>query len=141
MTKRKFYIIKTILFALSVVSIYYFVLFIIEKGIKIFKEPMPYLIISVWSFLILLLLYFLLFFERPLLIEERRKERREEEEKLKKEWESLKKTLPLLEITISTNEKIRGKFLEKDKYFEDVETENRYYKTFIVKIEKAEKIV
>ena len=33
MTKRKFYIIKTILFALSVVSIYYFVLFIIEKGI------------------------------------------------------------------------------------------------------------
>ena len=140
MTKRKFYIIKTILFALSVVSIYYFVLFIIEKGIKIFKEPMPYLIIAVWSFLILLLLYFTLS-ERPKLPEEIKEEKRKKEEELKEEWESLKKTLPLLEITISTNEKIRGKFLEKDKYFEDVETENRYYKTFIVKIEKAEKIV
>lgn len=140
MTKREFYIIKTILFALSVVSIYYFVLFIIEKGIKIFKEPMPYLIISVWSFSILLLLYFTLS-ERPKLPEEIKEEKRKKEEELKEEWESLKKTLPLLEITISTNEKIRGKFLEKDKYFEDVETENRYYKTFIVKIEKAEKIV
>ena len=140
MTKRIFYIIKTILFALSVVSIYYFVLFIIEKGIKIFKEPMPYLIIAVWSFSILLLLYFTLS-ERPKLPEEIKEEKRKREEELKEEWESLKKTLPLLEITISTKEKIRGKFLEKDKYFEDVETENRYYKTFIVKIEKAEKIV
>ena len=129
MTKRIFYIIKTILFALSVVSIYYFVLFIKEKGIKILEEPVPLIITSVSYFLISLLLYFTLS-ERPKLPEE-----------IKEEWESLKKTLPLLEITISTNEKIRGKFLEKDKYFEDVETENRYYKTFIVKIEKAEKIV
>ena len=37
MTKRRFYMIKAILFALSVVSIYYFVLFIKEKGIKIEK--------------------------------------------------------------------------------------------------------
>lgn len=140
MTKRIFYIIKTILFALSVVSIYYFVLFIKEKGIKIFKEPVPLIITSVSSFSILLLLYFTLS-ERPKLPEEIKEEKRKREEELKEEWESLKKTLPLLEITISTNEKIRGKFLEKDKYFEDVETENRYYKTFIVKIEKAEKIV
>jgi hypothetical protein len=140
MTKRIFYIIKTILFALSVVSIYYFVLFIKEKGIKILKEPVPLIITSVSSFSILLLLYFTLS-ERPKLPEEIKEEKRKREEELKEEWESLKKTLPLLEITISTNEKIRGKFLEKDKYFEDVETENRYYKTFIVKIEKAEKIV
>ena len=140
MTKRIFYIIKTILFALSVVSIYYFVLFIKEKGIKIFKEPVPLIITSVSSFSILLLLYFTLS-ERPKLPEEIKEEKRKREEELKEEWESLKKTLPLLEITISTNEKIRGKFLEKDKYFEDVETENRYYKTSIVKIEKAEKIV
>lgn len=140
MTKRKFYIIKTILFALSVVSIYYFVLFIIEKGIKILEEPVPLIITSVSYFLISLLLYFTLS-ERPKLPEEIKEEKRKREEELKEEWESLKKTLPLLEITISTNEKIRGKFLEKDKYFEDVETENRYYKTFIVKIEKAEKIV
>ena len=140
MKKLIFYIIKTILFALSVVSIYYFVLFIKEKGIKIFKEPVPLIITSVSSFSILLLLYFTLS-ERPKLPEEIKEEKRKREEELKEEWESLKKTLPLLEITISTNEKIRGKFLEKDKYFEDVETENRYYKTFIVKIEKAEKIV
>ena len=37
---------------------------------------------------------------------------------------------------MSNNEKIKGKFLEKSEYFEDVETENRYYKTSIVKIEK-----
>ena len=59
-------------------------------------------------------------------------------EELKKEWESLKETLPLLEITISTNEKIKGKFLEKKECFEDVETENRYYKSQIIKIEKVE---
>ena len=134
MTKRKFYIIKTILFIISAISIYYFVLFIIEKGIKIFIEPMPYLIIAVSSFLILLLLCFL-FSERPKLPEEIRKERREEEERIKKEWENLKETLPLIEITLTTNEKIKGKFLEKRGYFEDVETKNRYYETSISKIE------
>ena len=135
MTKRKFYMIKAILFALSVVSIYYFVLFIKEKGIKIFEEPIPFIVIAVSSSLISLLLYFL-FSERPLLIEEIEEEKREEEEELKEELESLKETLPLLEITISTNEKIKGKFLEKDEYFEEVETENKYYKSHIIKIEK-----
>ena len=79
MTKRKFYMIKAILFVLSVVSIYYFVLFIKEKGIKIFEEPIPFIITSVSSSLISLLLYFLLS-ERPLLIEEIEEEKREEEE-------------------------------------------------------------
>jgi hypothetical protein len=127
--------IKAILFALSVVSIYYFVLFIKEKGIKIFEEPIPFIVISVSSSLISLLLYFL-FSERPLSIEEIKEEKRKEEKELKKEWESLKETLPLLEITISTNEKIKGKFLEKREYFEEVETENKYYKSHIIKIEK-----
>lgn len=136
MTKRKFYMIKAILFALSVVSIYYFVLFIKEKGIKILEEPIPLIITSVSSFLISLLLYFLLS-ERPLLIEEIKRKKREEEEELKKERERLKETLPLLEITLSTNEKIKGKFLEKDKYFKNVENSSRYYKTFIVKIENV----
>lgn len=135
MTKRKFYTIKTILFALSTISIYYFVLFIKVNRIKIFEELVPFLITSVSSFLILLLLYFL-FSERPLLIEEIEEEKREKEEELKEEWESLKETLPLLEITMSTNEKIKGKFLEKDECFQDVETENRYYKSHIIKIEK-----
>lgn len=84
---------------------------------------------------------FLVNYKRPKFPEEieeekREEEKREEEEELKKEWESLKETLPLLEITISTNEKIKGKFLEKKEYFEDVETENRYYKSQIIKIEK-----
>ncbi|EJU34677.1 hypothetical protein [Capnocytophaga sp. CM59] len=135
MTKRKFYIIKTILFALSTISIYYFIIFIEKYGIKIFGEPVLFITIDVSFFLILLLLYFL-FSERPLLIEEIKKEKREKEEKLKKERESLKETLPLLEITISTNEKIKGKFLEKKEYFEEVETKNKYYKAYIVKIEK-----
>ena len=129
MTKREFYIIKTILFIISAISIYYFVLFIKEKGIKIFEELIPFIITSVSSFLISLLLYFTLS-ERPKLPEEIEEEKREK-------WESLKETLPLLEITISTNEKIKGKFLEKKEYFEDVETENRYYKTSIIKIERV----
>lgn len=135
MTKRTFYMTKIILFVLSVVSIYYFVLFIKENGIKILEELVLLIITSISSFLILLLLYFL-FSERPLTIEEIKEEKREEEEELKKEWESLKETLPLIEITISTNEKIKGKFLEKKEYFEEVETKNKYYKAYIVKIEK-----
>lgn len=136
MTKRKFYIIKTILFIISAISSYYFVLFIKEKGIKILEELVPFIITSVSSFLISLLLYFTLF-ERPKLPEEIKEEKRKREEELKEEWESLKKTLPLLEITISTNEKIRGKFLEKNEYFKDIETDNRYYKTSIIKIERV----
>lgn len=136
MTKREFYIFKTILFALSTISIYYYIIFIEKYGIKIFEEPVPFIIIGVSSFLILLLLYFL-FSERPLTIEEIKEEKKEEEEELKKEWESLKETLPLIEITLSTNEKIKGKFLEKNGYFENIENSSRYYKTFIVKIENV----
>ena len=44
----------------------------------------------------------------------------------------------MLEITLTTNEKIKGKFLEGDEYFEEVETGNKYYKTHIIKIEKAD---
>lgn len=146
MTKRKFYTIKTILFVLSVVSIYYFVLFIKENGIKILQEPVPLIITSVSSFLISLLLYFLLS-ERPLLIEEIEEEKREEEEDNKryelKQKELLEKAkqrnrelLPVVEITLFTNEKIKGQFLEKSEYLEDLETSTKYYKAYIVKIEK-----
>ena len=136
MTKREFYIFKTILFVLSTVSIYYYIIFIERYGIKIFEEPIPFITLAVSSFLILLLLHFL-FSERPLTIEEIKKEKREEEERLKEEWESQKETLPLIEITLTTNEKIKGKFLEKDEYFENVENSSKYYKTFIVKIENV----
>jgi hypothetical protein len=147
MTKFRFYTIKTILFALSTISIYYFIIFIKVNRIKIFVEIVPFIITSVSSFLISILLYFL-FSERPKLPEEIEEEKRKEEEALKayelreKEFqkkirESMMKRLPLVEITLSTNEKIKGKFLEKSEYFEEVETENRYYKTSIIKIEKV----
>ena len=146
MTKRKFYTIKTILFVLSVVSIYYFVLFIKENGIKILEEPIPFIITSVSSFLISLLLYFL-HFERPLLIEEIEEEKRKEKEDNKRyelEQKELfekakqrnRELLPVVEITLFTNEKIKGQFLEKSEYLEDLETSTKYYKAYIVKIEK-----
>lgn len=138
--------IKAILFVLSVVSIYYFVLFIKEKGIKILEEPIPLIITSVSSFLISLLLYFL-FSERPKLPEEIKEEEREEEENNKRyelEQKELfekakqrnRELLPVVEITLFTNEKIKGQFLEKSEYLEDLETSTKYYKAYIVKIEK-----
>lgn len=146
MTKRKFYTIKTILFVLSVVSIYYFVLFIKENGIKILEELVPLIITSISSFLILLLLYFLLS-ERPLLPEEVEEEKRKEKEynkryelEQKELFEKAKQRnrelLPVVEITLFTNEKIKGQFLEKSEYLEDLETSTKYYKAYIVKIEK-----
>ena len=146
MTKRKFYTIKTILFVLSVVSIYYFVLFIKENGIKILEEPIPFIITSVSSFLISLLLYFL-HSERPLLIEEIEEEKRKEKEDnkryeleqkelLEKAKQRNRELLPVVEITLFTNEKIKGQFLEKSEYLEDLETSTKYYKSYIVKIEK-----
>ena len=149
MTKRKFYTIKTILFVLSVVSIYYFVLFIKENGIKILEEPIPFIITSVSSFLISLLLYFL-HSERPLLIEEIEEEKRKEKEDNKRyelEQKELfekakqrnRELLPVVEITLSTNEKIIGQFEKTQECFEDVKTHSIYYKRFIVKIEKVEK--
>ena len=146
MTKREFYIFKTILFVLSTVSIYYFVLFIKENGIKILQELIPLIITSISSFSILLLLYFL-FSERPLTIEEIKKERREEEEDnkryeleqkelLEKAKQRNRELLPVVEITLFTNEKIKGQFLEKSEYLEDLETSTKYYKAYIVKIEK-----
>lgn len=146
MTKRKFYTIKTILFVLSVVSIYYFVLFIKENGIKILEELVPLIITSISSFLISLLLYFLLS-ERPLLPEEVEEEKRKEKEDNKRyelEQKELfekakqrnRELLPVVEITLFTNEKIKGQFLEKSEYLEDLETSTKYYKAYIVKIEK-----
>ena len=110
MTKRKFYMIKAILFVLSTISIYYFIILIKKNGIEIFERPIPFITLAVSSFLILLLLYFL-FSERPLTIEEIKEEERQKEEELKEKQENLKETLPLIEITLSTNEKVKGKFL------------------------------
>lgn len=141
MTKRKFYIIKTLV-AIGLAVFIYFFKYLLDKVITFGQKPSEsgfgiFLFSALVSGIIFIIgMEFLVNYKRPKFPEEIEEEKREEEEELKKEWESLKETLPLLEITISTNEKIKGKFLEKKEYFEDVETENRYYKSQIIKIEK-----
>ena len=140
MTKRKFYIIKTLV-ATGLAIYIYFCIDAFKKNQITYETSdleVGFLSFSVVVAVIIFLIgiKFLINYQRPKFPEEIEEEKREEEEELKKEWESLKETLPLLEITISTNEKIKGKFLEKKEYFEDVETENRYYKSQIIKIEK-----
>ena len=82
---------------------------------------------------------FSIFLERkktPVEIEELEKKQREVRKQVE-EWEqSLQQEPPLMEITLSNNEKIIGQFEETKKYFEDIKTNSRYYKRFIVKIEK-----
>ncbi len=142
MTKRKFYIIKTLV-AIGLAVFIYFCKYLLDKFVITYGQKTSQLKYGILFFSSLFVCAILVFgiafltdYKRPKFPEEIEEEKREEEEELKEELESLKETLPLLEITISTNEKIRGKFLEKDEYFEEVETENKYYKSHIIKIEK-----
>jgi len=141
MTKRKFYIIKTLVVIGLAVFIYFFKYlldkFVITYGQKTSEPKLGILLLALFFGIIFIIgIELLVNYKRPKFPKEIEEEKREEEKELKEEWESLKETLPLLEITISTNEKIKGKFLEKDEYFEEVETENKYYKSHIFKIEK-----
>lgn len=151
MTKRKFYIIKTLVAIGLSVFIYFCIDLFLKNLITDGRKPSELgtlFFSAVIVFIIfIIVMEFLLNYQRPKFPEEIKEEKREEQELLKKYDErinefnkkrrqNLKETLPLLEITMSNNEKIKGKFLEKSEYFEDVETENRYYKTSIVKIEK-----
>ena len=132
MTKRKFYIIKTLV-AIGLAVFIYFFKYLLDKGITFGQKPSEsgfgiFLFSALVSGIIFIIgMEFLVNYKRPKFPEEIEEEKRE--------WESLKETLPLLEITLTTNEKIKGKFLEGDEYFEEVETENKYYKTSIAKIE------
>mgnify|MGYP000935544892 CR=1 FL=1 len=141
MTKRKFYIIKT-LGAIGLSAFVYSCIEVLKRN-QITDETSDLefgiLFFSVvFAFIFFLIgIEYLFNYQRPKFPEEIEEEKREREEKLKEELENLKETLPLLEITTSTNERIKGKFLDKYKYFEEVESENKYYKTFIVKIEKV----
>ena len=128
MTKRKFYIIKT----LVAIGLSVFIYFCIEafKKNQITDETSElefgFLFFSVVvAFSIFIIgIKFLINYQRPKFPEEIEEEKREEQELLKKYDErinefnkkrrqNLKETLPLLEITMSNNEKIKGKFLEK----------------------------
>ena len=136
MTKRKFYIIKTLIAVGLAVFVYFYIDFVKENQITDERKPsdLEFAIIC-FSALVAVIIFiigvdFLCLYQRPKFPEEIEKEMRKER------WRQMVEEIPIEEITLSTGEKIRGKFLEKDEYFEEVESENRYYKTFIVKVEK-----
>lgn len=152
MTKRKFYIIKTLV-AIGLAVFIYFFKYLLDKGITFGQKPSePGFGILLFSALVSGIIFitgmeFLVNYKRPRFPEEVEEEKREEEENNKRyelEQKELfekakqrnRELLPVVEITLSTNEKIKGQFLEKSEYLEDLETSTKYYKAYIVKIEK-----
>ena len=121
MTKLKFYTIKIAILVSMGISLYLFKHFI-QNHIFEYKLILAVIMGVVHAFLI----KFLITYRRPELPQEREK---------RKAIEKRIDEMFLEEITLSTNEKIRGTFLDEGEYLEDVETEKRYYKTSIVKIE------
>lgn len=123
MTKFKFYTIKALII-ISMFGFVYLMKLFIQKYDFEYKLIFAIVIGCIFTFLV----KFLITYKRPELPQER-----EERKAIEKRIDEMF----LEEITLSTNEKIRGTFLDEGKYLEDVETENRYYKTSIVKIEKV----
>ena len=153
MTKRKFYIIKTLVAIGLSVFIYFCIdLFsknLITDGRKPSDLEFGTLFLSALVVFIIFIIgmEFLTNYKRPKLPEEVEEEKRKEKEDNKRyelEQKELfekakqrnRELLPVVEITLSTNEKIKGQFLEKSEYLEDLETSTKYYKAYIVKIEK-----
>lgn len=152
MTKRKFYIIKTLV-AIGLAVFIYFFKYLLDKVITFGQKPSePGFGILLFSALVSGIIFiigmeFLVNYKRPKLPEEVEEEKRKEKEDNKRyelEQKELfekakqrnRELLPVVEITLSTNEKIKGQFLEKSEYLEDLETSTKYYKAYIVKIEK-----
>jgi len=152
MTKRKFYTIKTLV-AIGLAVFIYFFKYLLDKGITFGQKPSePGFGILLFSALVSGIIFiigmeFLVNYKRPKLPEEVEEEKRKEKEDNKRyelEQKELfekakqrnRELLPVVEITLSTNEKIKGQFLEKSEYLEDLETSTKYYKAYIVKIEK-----
>jgi hypothetical protein len=155
MTKTKFWFLKTTLVCISSYLLYISIktlffgdeLFdkidVFIRGQNDFLQFLLFSILVLTTILIFILpssfFLFSIFLERkktPVEIEELEKKQREVRKQVE-EWEqSLQQEPPLMEITLSNNEKIIGQFEETKKYFEDIKTNSRYYKRFIVKIEK-----
>lgn len=160
MTKINFWFLKTSLVCISSYLLYISIrtlffgdeLFdkidVFIRGQNDFLQFLLFSILVLTTILIFILpgVFFLfsIFLERkktPAEIEELEKKQREVRKQVE-EWEQslqLQQEPPLIEITLSNNEKIIGRFEETKEYFEDIKTESRYYKSFIVKIEKVEK--
>lgn len=157
MTKLKFYTIKTIALVFLGFTTYKFIKFIFYDGfldeVDIFIRSMTsinaflrfilfvFIALLILSFLIILLLSITILIrtKRPKLTREikeeinkykiqREKERRDDEKRIQE--------LPILQITLSTNEKISGKFEETDKCLINVNNGTKVFKKYIVKIEK-----
>lgn len=157
MTKTKFWFLKTSLVCISSYLLYISIrtlffgdeLFdkidVFIRGQNDFLQFLLFSILVLTTILIFILpssfFLFSIFFERkktPVEIEELEKKQREERKQVE-EWEqSLQQEPPLIEITLSNNEKIIGQFEETKEYFEDIKTNSRYYKRFIVKIKITE---
>lgn len=153
MTKRKFYIIKTLIAVGLAVFVYFYIDFVKENQITDERKPsdLEFAIIC-FSALVAVIIFiigvdFLCLYQRPKFPEEIEEEKRKEEEDnkryeleqkelLEKAKQRNRELLPVVEITLSTDEKIKGQFLEKSEYLEDLETSTKYYKAYIVKIEK-----
>ena len=119
MTKFKFYTIKALIIISMFVFMYLLKLFIQKYDFE-YKLILAIIIGCIFAFLVKFLITY-----------KRTPQEREEREAIEKKINEML----LEEITLSTNEKVRGIFLDEGEYLEDVETENRYYKTSIVKIE------
>lgn len=153
MTKRKFYIIKTLVAIGLSVFIYFCIDLFFKNLITDGRKPSDLKIGTVFFSAVVVFIIFIIGMEfltnykRPKLLEEVEEEKRKEKEENKRyelEQKELfekakqrnRELLPVVEITLSTNEKIKGQFLEKSEYLEDLETSTKYYKAYIVKIEK-----
>lgn len=158
MTKINFWFLKTSLVCISSYLLYISIrtlffgdeLFdkidVFIRGQNDFLQFLLFSILVLTTILIFILpssfFLFSIFLERkktPVEIEELEKKQREVRKQVE-EWEQLlQQEPPLIEITLSNNEKIIGQFEETKEYFENIKTESRYYKSFIVKIKKVEK--
>lgn len=153
MTKRKFYTIKTLVAIGLSVFIYFCIDLYFKNLITDGRKPSELELGTLFlSALVVFIIFiigmeFLTNYKRPKLPEEVEEEKRKEKEDNKRyelEQKELfekakqrnRELLPIVEITLFTNEKIKGQFLEKSEYLEDLETSTKYYKAYIVKIEK-----
>ena len=151
MTKTKFWFLKTTLVCISSYLLYIIIrtlffgdeLFHIIIGKQnVFLDFLRLAIVVLINLLALSFFSFSIFLERektPAEIEELEKKQREVRKQVEEWKQSLQQEPPLIEITLFNNEKIIGQFEETKEYFEDIKTESRYYKSFIVKIKKVEK--
>lgn len=149
MTKTKFWFLKTTLVCISSYLLYIIIrtlffgdeLFHIIIGKQnVFLDFLRLAIVVLINLLALSFFSFSIFLERektPAEIEELEKKQREVRKQVEEWKQSLQQEPPLMEITLSNNEKIIGRFEETKEYFENIKTESRYYKSFIVKIEKV----